>query len=80
MGEGETYNFDVDQLTLTQILYTEFALDTQEINSQTTIGGKLKYSYGHGNIQSDFSDLKLMPAKPMGPLLVTVVYTQQFPD
>ena len=60
MSEGETYDFDVDQLTLDANLYTEFALGySQEINSKLTIGGKLKYLYGHGNIHSDFSDLKI---------------------
>ena len=80
MSEGETYNFDVDQLTLDANLW-EFALGySQKINSKLTIGGKLKYLYGHGNIHSDFSDLKINASETDGPLLVTVVYTQQFPD
>ncbi|MBQ0029717.1 MAG: OmpA family protein [Bacteroidales bacterium] len=60
MSEGKTYNFDADELSLNATLYTEVAAGySQKINDKLTVGGKLKYLYGHANVMSDFSDMKI---------------------
>ena len=60
MKNGQSYNFDADKLSVSSTVFTEFALGfSRKVTEQLEVGAKLKYLYGHANVVTDFSDLKL---------------------
>ncbi|MFA6884697.1 MAG: DUF5723 family protein, partial [Paludibacteraceae bacterium] len=62
-GNGDidaTKSFKIEDLSVNASLYSEAAVGySYIINDKLTLGGKLKFLYGHANLRTDFKDMSL---------------------
>lgn len=66
MQDGRVYDFDANDLSVNSTLFTEFAVGfSRKVNEQLTVGGKLKFLYGHANIKTDFKDIQITGSEDM---------------
>lgn len=60
IDEGETFHLDGKNLATDATLYTEFALGySRPVNDKLTVGGKVKFLYGHANVRTNFKNINI---------------------
>ncbi|MCQ2192750.1 MAG: DUF5723 family protein [Paludibacteraceae bacterium] len=60
MNEGETFIIDGKDLAADATVFSQLALGlSKPINDDLTVGAKLKFLYGHGDLHTNFRDMRI---------------------